>query len=339
MPVLSPLISRRELARERHYAKTIDGWKIALHRYTSRRRALPDQSPILLCHGLGANRYNLDAPGKLSLAKWLARRGFDCWVIELRGTGYSSRPKIYNKLRYNWTFDDYINHDVPAALNVITKVTRNREVHWIGHSMGGMVAYAYLLTQDATRIRSMTAIASPCFKHTQNALLDKLMPLRKLLKLLPVIPYDNASALLAPAMPVFKATVGRLFGNPNNLGTLDLSKMICLAPTTLPTTLVAQFADWWAEEGFSDGYDNVHYHNELGRITCPSHVIAGVYDLLTPPDDIRYVYDNLGSEEKRFSAFGRHNGCRHDYGHIDLVLGKHADTEIWPHIFEFIRDH
>ncbi len=334
---MSVLSLKKALTRQRHSARTLDGWKIALHRYTSRTGTLPGQAPVFLCHGLGANRYNLDAPGRLSLARYLARRGFDCWVVELRGAGRSSRPRFYNKLHYNWTFDDYVNHDIPAALNVVRKATGQRDVHWIGHSMGGMVAYAHLITSEAPAVRSMTAIASPCFKHTGNTLLDKVIGLRKLLKLLPAVPYEGAGALVVPAMPVFKETLGRLFGNPRNLSTRDLAQLIVLAPNTLPTSLITQFANWYAEDGFADGYDNVHYYRELHRITCPAHIIAGVYDKLTPPEDIKFVYDSLGSTDKAFAAFGRHNGCRHDYGHIDLVLGRYAQTEVWPHIYEFIR--
>ena len=46
---------------ERHFGRTADGWTIALHR---RRAAVhvPGRLPVLLCHGLGANRFNLDAP-------------------------------------------------------------------------------------------------------------------------------------------------------------------------------------------------------------------------------------------------------------------------------------
>lgn len=328
----------RRIKPRRHYAKTADGWKIALHRYEP-KRARKGQVPILMCHGLGANRYNLDAPGDLSMARWLCKQGFDCWVIELRGAGCSSKPKLYNNKRYNWIFDDYVAHDIPAALNLIRSVSGAPQVHWLGHSMGGMVGYAYLMNQDAHRVRSLTAIASPCFAHAQSWVLDRVIGLRGLLKLIPKLPYEGTGALLVPAMPLFRETVGRFFGNPRNLRNRDLAKLIVLTPTDLPTSLIHQFACWYAEDGFCDAYSNVHYYRELHRIKTPSFLIAGTVDRLTPPEDIQYVHDHIGAADKKIITFGRHMGTEHDYGHIDLVLGKSAKAEVWPHILEWLEAH
>src|SRR3954470_18923706 len=70
---------------------TPDGARIALGRYHARgeRRFL---TPVVLCHGLGANRYDLDFDEKYSLARFLARRGFETWVLELRGRGMAGKP-------------------------------------------------------------------------------------------------------------------------------------------------------------------------------------------------------------------------------------------------------
>ena len=295
---------------------------------------------MLLCHGLGANRYNLDAPGQLSLARWLCKQGFDCWVIELRGAGDSSRPRLTNRLRYNWTFDDYVNHDLPAALAEIRKQTGEEQVHWVGHSMGGMLGYAYLIRQNPSQVRSLTAIASPSFSKLGNRLFDRIVGFRKLVEKLPKLPYQHTGVFLVPGMPLFKETFGRLFGNPRNLSTTALMKLVVLAPTDLPTTLLSQLADWYSEDGgFRDAYGNINYCSELHRIQAPALVLAGAGDQLTPPEDLEFVFDRLGSPDKEFMLLGQNMGCRHDYGHIDLVLGKHAPSEVWPHILNWISEH
>ena len=58
----------------------------------------------------------------------------------------------------------------------------------------------------------------------------------------------------------------------------------------------------------------------------------GEKDLLTPPDDIRVVFDGIHSEDKRLDIVGTSSGCRYDYGHIDPILGRWAPEEIWPSI-------
>ncbi|MFT7621605.1 MAG: pimeloyl-ACP methyl ester carboxylesterase [Myxococcota bacterium] len=327
-------------AKSRRYTvRTADGWKIVLYRYAPAGGARPGQAPVFLVHGLGANRYNFDAPGKLSFARHLAENGFDCWVIELRGAGRSSKPLPFNRHSFSWTFGDYYRHDVPAALNLIRDETGHEEVHWIGHSMGGMVAYAWLMTTENPRLRSLTAIGSPCFHHVANPLFDKIIGLRGLLNYVPSIPYAAASSLLVPVLPLFLETAGRLLANPRNLSLLDMVRLISLAPENLPNTLIAQFAQWYAEDGFRDPYGNMHYARELHRIDTPTLLVAGKIDVLATPKDMQYVFDALGSEDKRLEIFGRERGCRHDYGHIDLVLGKYATEEVWPTMLDWLQTH
>ena len=74
------------------YVKTRDGWSLAVHRYW-KGKGTSQWGPVLLVHGLGANRYDLDAPfPEISVARYLHSRAHDVWVIELRGSGKSRPP-------------------------------------------------------------------------------------------------------------------------------------------------------------------------------------------------------------------------------------------------------
>ena len=338
MRTMRVLRRKWELRAQRYFARTTDGWKIALYRYRPEDGGLPGQSPVLLCHGLGANRYNMDAP-KRSLARWLCRRGFDCWVIELRGAGRSERPGLLSGRRREWVFDDHVQHDVPAALQEIRKRTGADRVHWIGHSMGGMVAYAYMMTFGGDRLRSLCAVASPSFAHMGHPLVDKAARLAPLLKIMPSLRYSHLAWLLVPVMPVFKPTLGRLYGNPQNLSTLEMQALVPRVLTDLSPTLLRQFAAWYTHRGFVDAYQHIIYSRELHRITAPTLVVAGAADLLTPPKDLQHVYDSISSEDKKMLIVGRASGCRHDYGHIDLVLGRYADEEVFPHFADWFTSH
>jgi polyhydroxyalkanoate synthase len=98
---------------------------------------------------MGSNRFNVDGPGRTSLARDLCLRGYDVWVLELRGAGDSRRQLRVPPVPYRWTFEDYVQHDVPAALALVRHLTGAEKVLWVGHSLGGMVAYASLLTPFA----------------------------------------------------------------------------------------------------------------------------------------------------------------------------------------------
>ena len=57
-----------------NFIETHDGWRLAAYRYPRKTK----RAPVLLIHGLGTNRYDVDFPEeRLSLAKYLYRKGFD----------------------------------------------------------------------------------------------------------------------------------------------------------------------------------------------------------------------------------------------------------------------
>src|SRR5438876_406455 len=76
---------------EIHSARPGAGWRIALVRYrpTPGPEATlpPAPEPLLLVHGIAANRYNFDLTDESSLARFLAASGYDVWLVELRGRG------------------------------------------------------------------------------------------------------------------------------------------------------------------------------------------------------------------------------------------------------------
>src|SRR5947207_3394066 len=82
---------------EIHYATTADNWRIAVLRYRPAADAAAKKGePVLLCHAIAANRLSMDLTEELSLARALAKAGHDTWIVELRGRGLSSRPRLFS---------------------------------------------------------------------------------------------------------------------------------------------------------------------------------------------------------------------------------------------------
>jgi predicted alpha/beta hydrolase len=105
-----------------HFVTTADGWRLALSHYPP-PGALHTRLPVLLCHGLGANRFSFDLGRDPSLALYLASAGFEVWVLELRGHGRSDRPGWFSSRRFGWSFDDYLYGDFPAAIEKVQELT------------------------------------------------------------------------------------------------------------------------------------------------------------------------------------------------------------------------
>mmetsp|Transcript_36714 Transcript_36714/g.88757 ORF Transcript_36714/g.88757 Transcript_36714/m.88757 type:complete len:260 (-) Transcript_36714:2-781(-) len=157
-PYLAPLLYPTETQEDQvHFFTTADGARINLARYSAYNATLGERkqsftAPVILCHGAFANRHTYDlGKGRTSLAKFLAERGHDVWVLELRAHGRSAKPAWLSSVLSQgtrsdsaWSVIKYIEQDLPAALDYVKRHTRAAKVHWVGHSMGGIILYSWL---------------------------------------------------------------------------------------------------------------------------------------------------------------------------------------------------
>lgn len=101
--------------------------------------------PVLLCHGISANERNMDLDEGHSMARWFASQGREAWTMSLRATGASDGPDPSKGRNLPIRFDLYYwQHDLPTAINHVRKVSGADAIDYAGHSMGGMILYAYL---------------------------------------------------------------------------------------------------------------------------------------------------------------------------------------------------
>lgn len=335
--------SGEEVARPtRHVTATRDGWRIALHHRPPREAY--HATPVVLCHGMGSNRFNLDGPGRVSLARYLCERGYDVWLLELRGAGRSRRRLRLPPVPYAWTFEDYVSHDVPAALALVRQLTRSERVFWVGHSLGGMVAYASLMTPAGASFAGAVTLASPGMTDIGHESLDRWLRLRSALRLLPPrIPSSLAARLGAPLAGVIASTFSGLvrdwFWHPDNLDLDVVRFMMRHGVEDLPRSLIDEFARWYETRRMTNHYDLWTFADHLDRIRAPVLVIGGSRDRLTPPEDLERLVRGIGSDDKNLFIAGHASGLAHEYSHVDLVLGRHAPDEIYPKVAAWLDDH
>ena len=326
---------------KRSFVETRDGWKLCLYHYIPGESCLSGMAPVLLVHGLGANHHNLDPPDpKISLAHFLHHRGHDVWLVDLRGAGRSRPPGWPLRRRQQFDFDDYVHRDVPAVMRRVLDESSASSLFWVGHSMGGMLAYAAMELYDQRLFRAVSTVAAPAFTEMKHKMVDLIHNLRFMLNVVPWIPYRLGSkvAALAPGLVIKGA--GGVVANPEMMDPLHVQQLLRTTTVDLPARLMRQFAEWYGgDHGFTRGDGLLDYYDHLGRITAPVQLIAGAGDGLTPPADIRFVYDQISSVDKDMLICGRENGFSADYGHIDLVLGIRAPAEVFPHIARWIEAH
>lgn len=323
--------------REIHLVPTADGGKVSLYRYRP-DRSVPAR-PVILCHGLGANRFNFDLGPEHSLARTLQQAGFDVWSLDLRGRGRSSEVRQKGPCGYRRPcfFDDYVSQDAPAAISYVREQTGAEQVHWVGHSMGGMVLYGVLEGERASEIASGVAVASP----------GRVVPpfrvpfrgtARSALRLLPGLPQAFFARGLAPVLVrLALARPVSLLLNPANVERKILLRALCFLASNVTRGEILQFLQWADGGDLRAIRDRFSYTEYLDAIERPLLFLAGVQDRLAPPELVREVYERVSSRRKRFLVLGRQNGQRHDYGHGDLLLGKWCSEEVFPHILDWLR--
>ena len=324
-------------ADEVFFVHTSDHWPIALHHYRPRikKRGL---LPVICNHGLGANRFNFDLDDKHSLALTLANQGFDTYIIELRGVGMSRFWQWLYPRKWDILFDDFIEKDIPAAIEFVLKSTGAKKVHWVGHSMGAMVSYAFCQTQTAKKIRSVCAIAGPGDWKQQRKALGPLVSLAFLLKPLPAIHNSFFTRLYTPLLPhIKKDPLRRAIFVRENMSPQVVSLAAVNLVSDNPVSLLMQFVDWLSHNDFFSK-DHYSYKANLSKITVPFLFISGQRDFFADYRSVRSVYDAVSSMDKKHIHFSRENGTT-DFGHGDIVLGEKAPEQVYPVVVQWIEDH
>jgi pimeloyl-ACP methyl ester carboxylesterase len=324
-------------ADELHRVPTGDGWRIALSRYCA---VGPVRNyPVLLCHGLASNRVAFDLAPEVSLARSLARDGFDVWSLELRGHGRSDHACFLAGRHYRWTFDDYVLKDVPAAIAFVKAQTGRARLHWIGHSMGGILLYAHLARGGSGDLCSGTALGSSIDYSESRSGFRRFLGLRWLAEFVGPLPIGPLSFLAAPLAGRFGTAIERFNYWPENLEPRLQRRVSASFTHTTSSRVLAQLASAFESGGLRSADGSVHYKSGLRTATAPVLAVAGDHDRQCPPEAAEATVAVLGSAERRLVVLGPAHGCAEHYGHFDIIVGRHAPTEVYPLLYDWLHRH
>lgn len=112
-------------------------------------------TPVLLVHGFAQNRLSFELG---PLPACLNRLGARVFLGELRGHGLS-RATMPEPDRRDWGLETHLQYDLPALVKHVLRETGQPTLHYMGHSMGGILGYAALASNPA--FVSMTGFAAP----------------------------------------------------------------------------------------------------------------------------------------------------------------------------------
>ncbi len=265
------------------------------------RVAAPDVRgvPVVLLHGSFSNRRFWYSPKGIGLGAFLARAGFDVWIPEMRGHGLSARNQTYKHNRVA----DYARYDLPAIAAFVSEQS-GQAPHWIGHSLGGTTLAAAL---GGHYIGAGQAASAAMFgsQITRTYWPLKIPPLQWSTRLL-LKRFGHVSG------PRFKR-----------------------GPEDEPMGVLFESMRWHGLFGrFGDSKDD--WWSGLKHVQVPVLCVAGGGDHQDPEWACRQLFDQFGSEHKEFLCLGHEQGFSEDFGHVQMLVSKTAQVEVWPRVADWL---
>ena len=318
---------------ERHAAPTPDGWNLALYRY--RALGAARRVPILCGHGMAGTHFIFDLHPDYSLARYLARQGFDVWLVDFRGRG-DSWPAGGPQPGLQWSFDDFAARDLPAAVARVREISGSAEVFWLGMEMSGQALYAASILGTATHVRAGVTCGSPVLTPA-TALVPGVTSAPKTRRN-GRVPFRGGARLAGPVLAHGGFRVLENSFRACNSDPLAVSRYFRNGIPDEATDLVDQFAGWIRAGSMRNRDGSVVYSDRLADVRLPLLVMAAARDLQRPPEAVRAAFDAFGSRDKTFLRVGIADGFSVDFGHDDLLAGLAAPAEVFPRIAAWLAE-
>lgn len=330
------------------FAATADGWMLGMRRV---RPANPDPSklPVVLCHGLGLNGTFWTITDD-HLPSQLAARGYEVFIVDMRGSGASHRVglpgKINRMLRQtpirevggrNWNVDDEAKYDVPAILDYVRQETGRDRINWVGHSLGGMIMFPFLeFSSEAPRIANFVdmggvamVVDTPDIREMRNAS-----------KGLRVLSLGLSSGRLGRPMMYGRLPglekIDRFYYTSNNVDNRTVSRFYGYTLEDPGAGALKQLDPYLFSGHMLSADKSIDYASALDRITTPILMVAGEGDIMADVPSTLLTFNGLGSADKSVMRFGRLDGHLADYGHCDLVWSRNAPSEVFPPLIDWL---
>lgn len=325
---------------ETYHVKTSDGSSVSLYHYAGVKRP-----SLMFVHGMCCNHLFLNWDENHSIVRFLNARGWDVWMLDLRThdgdgdfyfghlRGLSSSREFIS--RY-WDLDrTYLKKDVVAAVAFIKEKSGDDRFVFMGHSMGGYLAYMYaeLISQDDLVGIVSLGSSGKANNFTDSWGLDFKFGFR-VGKYAFVHPFFGSAAF-----HIRRSYITRTLDadRPGQYHDNVTSKAVRDATSYRRDD---EPAGVWVDmmQGRDPRYYNGHwvdpqslfdYTENLSRITVPVLAVAGQWDASDPWYDINETVQRMSSPNKQCVVIP-------GYGHMDLILGDDASVTVFPVITNWL---
>ena len=295
-----------------------------------------DLPPVMLVHGLGANHRNQDLHPDFSLARYLAARGRDVWLLTLRS---GLRPRSRADLQ-RIRFDAMAENDLPVAVRSVLDRTGAAAIDYVGFSMGGMLLYAVIgRSVPQALFRRVVIVGSPGRVGVARWLRPLLRRVPR--ALVPTMRFRLGAAGFAFASEWLRTPFHAFTINPGNVAKGITRAAMMNLIEDIPGPLYADFVEWAGSDGEIRTSRGAALEG-LAGVGTPALFLAGTADKLAPIPSVQRAFEAWGKSlpetEKRFIAVGRAHGQTEDYGHGDLAIGTGVALDLFAPIASFLEE-
>ncbi|WP_201557593.1 alpha/beta fold hydrolase [Psychrobacter sp. 72-O-c] len=271
---------------------------------------------VLLTHGTFSDKRVC-----LGVAKYLAKLGHTCYIVEWRGHGDSSIPKD------KFNFETVAIYDLEATFHYLFDGLKLDNLHCITHSGGGICLTMFLIqeilaqnTQYINKINSITMFACQAYGAVIN-------------------PKSYARILLIKSIT---RLLGYLPAKRLKLGTINENYHT-----------MSQWYDWNLNKNFksslakqdvnyqnTDYNENFDYRQHMPKVTIPIYAISAKGDdFIAPFSGCQLFLNDFNNPANDFCEFSISNGDLEDYSHSRIIMSRNASKEIWPTVAAWIEKH
>src|SRR5581483_8581487 len=330
----APPRKRRELRvaePEVEHVATADGATVRLTRYAGAGR------PVVLAHGLGSSSsiFTLDTVDA-NLVEYLTSFDYDVWTLDWRGSS------ALEGALGEWTFDDVIANDWPAAIAHVREATGS-DVAVVGEGVGALTMLGALLNgctgvSGAVALGSALNVSIPNPRRLGRGLADELSLQRDGLgaraadRFLKLQPMQKEERCASPVCRRASYVYGLLYEHDQlNRATHETLHELLALPGR---AAIAHLKTIAKERRLvaADGRDAYVPNRE--RLTMPLLFVHGdeseAFKLEGTQMTVASLSETIDPELVSLEVVA-------DYGHLDLVIGKDAAEDVFPRLRGFLQ--
>ena len=279
--------------------------------YLKRFQPAQHKGIVFMVHGSVENgRVFYSSSGK-GIAPYLAKNGFDVFVVDLRGKG-KSRPAVGKNSKHGQY--EAITEDIPACIDYIKNTTGKTSLHLLAHSWGGVLCLCWF-----ARYHSSVNIQSMVFMGTKRKIYIKSWEKRWKVDF-----FWNIIGNVASEIKGYLPAKSLRFGSDNE-----------------PKQFYKETNQWVYSDEWIDPRDGLNYKQALKNLNVPPILsLTGVQDtVLGNPYDVQFLMQEANAHDHRYVEVGKKYGFKHDYGHIDILTHPDAPTDHFPLVLDWLNTH